>query len=202
MRYAFATLAVLSLCFVHDEAEAGFGYYPDIYDFTGKGGASIQMEVINYRDQYTGFHVRNNSNAGTVTRIYFCDDDLFNDTRFHVYNYTQTHGTYFTMTNAHEAVTSNVKFGLDKGERVYVWRQNADGVDFAEVIHQLNCGPFAVKLDFNGQIITYTHEPKPCDDHPPVVPEPSGLALAGIGVAFAVCHRRRKNAQADSEPTT
>lgn len=190
MRFLTGAVAVLLAGLLSSQAEAGF-----TYGFAGEGGADITVTASATRkNNRANFVFRNNSGiASKITKIYFESSSLLTNDYFKIRNYS---GTYFQQTGANEATAYNSTYAIDPGERVRIRRQITDGNNFYnDLAGALHTGSLSLSLDvlIGGKTYTYTHIPT----DPPVVPEPTGLALAGIGIVGLVYRRRKRNADED-----
>ena len=148
------------------------------------------------------------SNPMSITSVYF-DDHVSNLFATNVWAFG-TSGVSFAKDATPHAIDGGSKLtpgfqttesasasslanGIDPGETLTVYLRKNSGIKMWNVISALNQQNFSVGINVEGFAYAGTESfvnPIPGQNPPPMVPEPSGLALASLGIVGLIVRSR------------
>ena len=152
-------------------------------------GASNPMSITNvYFDDHANNLFKSNLWASGSAGVSFSKDA----TRQAIDGGSKLTPAFQTTESASASSLAN---GVNPGESLTVYLQKRTGVKMWNVVSALNNQKFRVGINVQGFAFAGTESfvnPIPGQLPPPMVPEPSGLALASLGIVGLIAHSRRR----------
>ncbi|MBI1313469.1 PEP-CTERM sorting domain-containing protein [bacterium] len=216
----FAALA--ALVFSATSAEAGWTYgFAGVTNNspvnTAIGENQLAVEVVRLRrsSQVQLLFTNSGPDASSITDVYLDDESsLFSSIRS-IQNYSgvsfsqgATPGNLPGGNNLEDPFVTTLglnadsdppveKNGVNPGEKLGITLNLASGVSFSDVIAAINSAALRVGIHVqgfaNGGSESFVNVNPTNPDGPPIVPEPTGLALAGIALGGLLVKRRRRS---------
>ena len=216
--------AAATMALVTSHAEAGYVYSMQALSKNNAnnvitGQNQLRLTITDMGSGYVQFRFDHygGANPMSITDVYF-DDHVKNLFRRSV-SISGTVGTSFSVDSSPEAIeggskltpgfqtteslsSSSLANGVNPGETLYVYLRRNSGVSMWNVISALNNQQFRVGINVQGFAYAGNEtfvNPIPGQVPPPMVPEPSGLALAGLGILGLALRSRRRSVNGDVE---
>ena len=216
MRFARTVFLTLSLVLAASPVQAGYTYgfvglSKNDAQNTATGESQLQLDVRSLSGGRVEFKFRNiGTTASSITNVYFDgSDDLFQYTssvsgsrgvRFQSDATPQSlpSGSNllspFETDDSFSAKSGRISNGVNPGELLNVQMKLKSGYRLWNVVSAINSLTLRVGLNVQGFSNGGTESfinPTPGGNPPPMVPEPTGLALAGIAAGCFFLKRRR-----------